>query len=183
MKIYTKTGDKGKTSLFGGRKVEKNSIRLEAYGTVDELNSVLGIAIAHGVNEKVREIVSRLQNQLFSLGSDLATPLDETKIKIEVPRTTPEMVEKLESWIDELDAELPKLKVFILPGGTKGAAYLHLARTVCRRAERNAVELAGREQINEFIVKYLNRLSDLLFVLARYENFVNNVPDVNWGNK
>ncbi len=183
MKIYTKTGDEGKTSLFGGKRVDKNSVRLEAYGTVDELNSVIGIAVAEGASEKVNLILKELQNQLFLLGSDLATPLDETKIKIEVPRTTPETVEKLEHWIDELDEELPELKVFILPGGTKSAAYLHLARTVCRRAERNTVELAGREQINEFVVKYLNRLSDLLFVLARYENFANNVPDVNWENK
>ncbi len=184
MKIYTKTGDKGKTSLFGGERVGKNSVRLEAYGTVDELNSVLGIAVANGLSDKVKKIISVLQNQLFILGSDLATPLEsETKIKINVPRTTAEMVEKLENWIDDLDAELPGLKVFVLPGGAEGAAYLHFARTVCRRAERITVELSGREQINEFVVKYLNRLSDLLFVLARYENFVNDIPDVKWENK
>ncbi len=183
MKIYTKTGDAGKTSLFGGKRVDKNSARLEAYGTVDELNSVIGIARTNCKSGKANEILAQLQNQLFFIGSDLATPLDEQKIKIEIQRADQALVEQLEKWIDELDEELPELKVFILPGGTPGAAYLHFARTVCRRAERKVVELATREQINDFVVKYLNRLSDLLFVLARYENFENNVPDLNWENK
>ncbi len=183
MKIYTKTGDGGKTSLFGGKRVDKNSTRLEAYGTVDELNSVLGIAIVSGVDEKIKGILTNLQNQLFLLGSDLATPLDENKIKIEIHRVSQKSVGLLENWIDKLEDELPDIKTFILPGGTTGAAYLHFARTVCRRAERKTVELAGKEPINEFVVKYLNRLSDLLFVLARYENFKKNIPDVSWNNK
>ena len=181
MKIYTKTGDKGNTSLFGGKRVPKNNIRIEAYGTVDELNASLGVIISEHVSDSVKNIIKKIQNDLFVLGGDLATPLDNSNVKI--PRTTEIMVSFLEGEIDSHNSKIEELKSFILPGGTKTSALLHLSRTICRRAERRVVELANVEQINEEIVKYLNRLSDLLFIFARFENFVNNVPDIEWETK
>lgn len=178
MKIYTKTGDKGTTSLFGGKRVSKDSLRIDAYGTVDELNAAIGVAITECVSDLVQETLRKIQNDLFVAGGDLAAPNENNKINI--PRLNEKMVEYLESKIDQFDLELEELKRFILPGGTKGSAHLHFARTVCRRAERKVVELDEREQINKEIVKYLNRLSDLLFVLARLENSVNDVPDDEW---
>jgi len=180
MKIYTKTGDDGSTSLFGGRRISKSEFRISAYGTVDELNASLGIALSENISSRTGEILRKIQNQLFVLGSDLSTPLNETKIRKEVPRVREEMIIFLEDEIDNTEAKLPELKSFILPGGIKSAALLHFSRTICRRAERNVVELAEREQINKKIVKYLNRLSDLLFSLARYENSINDEPDVEW---
>ena len=178
MKIYTKTGDKGSTSLFGGKRVPKNNIRIEAYGTVDELNASLGVIISENVSNTVKESLKKIQNDLFVLGGDLATPLEETKVKI--PRTTESMVLILEKEIDLYDSKLEALKSFILPGGIKASALLHLSRTICRRAERRVIELSEEEQINKEIVKYLNRLSDLLFIFARFENSVNDIPDVEW---
>ena len=178
MKIYTKTGDKGATSLFGGIRVPKNNIRIEAYGTVDELNASLGVVISENVSESVKKDIKKIQNDLFIVGGDLATPLSETKVKI--PRTTEAMITFLEKEIDLYDSKIEELKSFILPGGVKTSSFLHLSRTICRRAERRVVELADMEQINTEIVKYLNRLSDLLFIFARFENFNSGVPDIEW---
>lgn len=180
MKIYTKTGDKGDTALFGGGKVRKDHKRIQAYGTVDELNAVLGIAISEITAVDISYALRRIQSQLFSLGADLATPEDNTLKGYTPERTSLEPVEEFERLIDSFSNELEPLKNFILPGGSKGSAALHLARTVCRRAERHCVELAGIEQINGNIVIFLNRLSDLLFILARVENKRAGIPDVIW---
>jgi len=180
MKIYTKTGDLGQTGLFGGERVSKDSSRIEAYGTVDELNSVLGIAAVEAKGDGVKELLLTIQNRLFSLGSDLATPDSEKNKKLNILRVPEYYAADIEKAIDFYNDQLPELRVFILPGGSKAAAYLHLARTVCRRAERRVVALNTGEEINKNIVIFLNRLSDLFFVLARYENFVSNTPDISW---
>lgn len=177
MKIYTKKGDKGYTSLFGGASVEKSSLRIHAYGTVDELNSVIGVAISHPMSDRGTEILNDIQSQLFVLGADLAT-LQSKEVKIN--RIGKEDIEKLESWIDELEEHLPPLKNFILPGGSPAGAFIHQARTVCRRAERNTVALKQNDPISAETVIYLNRLSDLLFVLARYENKEAGEPETPW---
>ena len=178
MKIYTKTGDTGDTSLFGGQRVPKDALRIEAYGTVDELNSVLGMAVADITDREIKEILTSIQNKLFEVGADLATPrsLDRRQVR----RIVPKDAQHLEKLIDTAEAKLQPLKVFILPGGSQSAARLHFARTVCRRAERVVVRLSRNEEIGEGIVVYLNRLSDLLFVLARLANQVANVPEVKW---
>ena len=178
MKIYTKTGDSGDTSLFGGKRVSKNNIRIEAYGTVDELNASIGVAIPESISESVKKSLRKIQNDLFVVGGDLATPLNETKVKL--PRTIVEMVNNLENEIDTYEDKVEELKNFILPGGTKASAHLHLARTICRRAERRVVDLSNVEQINQEIVKYINRLSDLLFVLARFENSASEFQEDEW---
>lgn len=178
MKIYTKTGDDGTTGLFGGGRVPKDSPRIEAYGTVDELNSTIGLARAAS-GGTFAELLQRISEELFVLGGDLATPI-ETKSDYAVPRIGEAEVRALELAIDEHDAALPPLKRFILPGGTPLAANLHHARTVCRRAERLLVTLAAREKIGPQDIIYLNRLSDLLFVLARRANQLANVPDIEW---
>ena len=167
MKIYTKKGDSGQTSLFGGQRVSKSSMRIEAYGTVDELNSILGVAISHGVANRSGELLAEIQKQLFVLGSDLATPPSK---KLKIDRIGESEITFLEHAIDELEEHLEPLIKFILPGGSPSGANLHVGRTVCRRAERLAVECAKQDEISEFAIKYLNRLSDFLFVLARYEN-------------
>lgn len=177
MKIYTKQGDKGETSLFGGKRVLKSSPRIEVYGTVDELNSTLGVAIAAGPSPRGHEILNELQNQLFFLGADLATPADS---KQQVARVEESHAQKLEEWIDELEAQNPPLRHFILPGGTASAASLHLARTICRRAERAAIDCMTIDAINDHAIVYLNRLSDLLFVMARYENTYAKHPETQW---
>jgi cob(I)alamin adenosyltransferase len=177
MKIYTKKGDEGNTSLFGGKSIKKNSIRIEAYGTVDELNSVIGVALSQEPSSEGREILEEIQNQLFILGADLAT-LESKKVKID--RIGTGEIEKLEAWIDRLDDQLPALTSFILPGGSKAGAALHQARTVCRRAERKTVSLKQNDPISDECVIYLNRLSDLLFVMARFENMKADVPETPW---
>ncbi len=177
-KIYTKTGDKGTTALYGGDKVSKNHPRLKAYGTIDELNSYLGLAISFGKNDKLNNILSALQNDLFDLGGDLATPTEKKKLKIN--RIDDSYINVLEKIIDEIDSLLPELKVFILPGGSVVASHLQVARTICRRAERETVELSESFDINEKVVVYLNRLSDLLFVLARYANLTENISEPVW---
>lgn len=178
MKIYTKTGDKGDTSLFGGQRVPKDALRIEAYGTVDELNSMLGIVRSDNEDKEIDGILDRVQNELFDLGADLATPrsLDSKQIK----RIEPRHSEHLEAMIDTLEAHLKPLKTFILPGGSPVAARLHFARTVCRRAERTVVRLSRNEDIGEGITIYLNRLSDLLFVMARYANHIAGVSETKW---
>ncbi|MBL1212049.1 MAG: cob(I)yrinic acid a,c-diamide adenosyltransferase [Ignavibacteriae bacterium] len=180
MKIYTKTGDTGKTGLFGGKRVSKDDLRIEAYGTIDELNGLLGIAVSKMLSERIKKDIVLIQNELFNLGADLATPLDENKIKISIPRISDTDITRLEKLIDNYQKELPELRVFILPGGLEGSSILHLSRTVCRRAERRIVELSNTESIGEAVLKYINRLSDLLFVLARFENYSNNHPEVEW---
>ena len=181
MKIYTRTGDEGTTALFGGERVVKSHPRIDAYGTVDEVNSAVGLARSLLRGEPGRDaldaVLARVQAELFVLGADLATP---SAAKPTVPRVEAAHVARLEEEIDRFDDALPPLKHFILPGGTSGAAALHLARTVCRRAERLAVAAARLEPISEHAVTYLNRLSDLLFVLARWANQEAGVQDATW---
>lgn len=179
MKIYTKTGDDGTTGLFGGERVPKFSARIEAYGTVDELNSVIGIVLTGEMPERLRESLTRISSLLFDVGADLATPLNPPP-KYAIPRIQAVSLAWLEGLIDEFEAELSPLKNFILPGGTFAAAHLHLARTVCRRAERKAVELQQTEYIGEIVVPFLNRLSDFLFVSARFANSKAGIEDVAW---
>jgi cob(I)alamin adenosyltransferase len=183
MRIYTKSGDTGETSLFGGQRVSKDSPRVEAYGAVDELNAALGLACAFVQDEQVGKILTSLQEDLLALGTDLATPQGKEGAKAAtfVPRVTPEQVARLEKVIDAVESQLPPLSSFVLPGGVPAAAFLHLARTVCRRAERRAVALSRQETVNEQILIYLNRLSDLLFVLARLVNHQAGVEERLWG--
>lgn len=178
MKIYTKTGDKGDTSLFGGQRVPKDALRIEAYGTVDELNSVLGIVRSDGPVPELDRVLGTIQDQLFVLGADLASP--RSKEKKGVQRIGAKETESLEGEIDQFEAVLKPLKSFILPGGSPVAARIHLARTVCRRAERTVVRLSRNEDIGDECMIYLNRLSDLLFVLARFANHSAGVPEVKW---
>lgn len=180
MKIYTRTGDKGTTSLFDGTRVSKNHPRLEAYGTLDELNSALGVAGSVCKSDEIVLILSRIQQQLFSLGSILATPVESAGKKNAITKVNNEFIQSFEKEIDFFTEKMPELKVFILPGGSAGSAYLHLARTIARRCERLAIGLSEEVEFDYNLVVYLNRLSDLLFVLARYENFYNKVDDVKW---
>jgi cob(I)alamin adenosyltransferase len=179
VKIYTKRGDKGETSLGGGQRVPKDTLRVQVYGTVDELNSQIGVALAIGVCEKLTHALAAIQNELFDLGSDLCF-LEADKAKYSLPQIEVEHVTRLEKLIDEMSEELEPLKNFILPGGSLGAATLHVARTVCRRAEREATTLAREEAIGEHVLSYLNRLSDTLFVMARYENLQPGIPEPQW---
>lgn len=181
-RVYTRTGDDGTTGLGGGQRVPKDSLRIETYGTVDELSSEIGVAIALGLAPRIAETLLRVQNELFNVGSDLCI-LEEDKVKMPVPVVEARHVEALERLMDELSEELPYLDNFILPGGSPGTAQLHVARTVCRRAERLAVGLAREEPVGPFVVSYLNRLSDALFVMARYENLKRGIPDVLWDSR
>lgn len=178
MKIYTKTGDRGETSLFAGGRVHKDHLRLHTYGTVDELNSVIGLARAFGADNTLDNYLTKIQAELFHVGADLATPLDADAAWI--VRVDAGMIERLEREIDEAENELEPLKNFILPGGTPTAATLHQARTVCRRAERWLVTLEKEEKVNPLVLQYLNRLSDWLFVMARIANKRAGVADVVW---
>lgn len=180
MKIYTKKGDKGTTSLFGGASIGKNSQRIKTYGTVDELNSILGIVLTHPLSERGENILKELQNQLFVLGADLAT-LPSKKTKID--RIGQKEIKQLEDWIDELDEQLPALTAFILPGGAPAGATLHQARTVCRRAERHTVALKLENPVSDETIIYLNRLSDLLFVMARFENREARETETQWKSR
>ena len=200
MKIYTRTGDDGTTGLFGGPRVSKDSIRIESYGTVDELNSLLGLVrsalpktdpwssaqiTGEGApvdndattGERMSRWLDRIQAELFDLGADLATPMDT---KASVARMPSEAVDRLENDIDEFETDLPPLKAFILPSGHEAAARLHVARTVCRRAERRVISLTESEDINEVCIVYLNRLSDALFTAARWVNTSLRSPEVEW---
>ncbi|MGK9477487.1 cob(I)yrinic acid a,c-diamide adenosyltransferase [Melioribacter sp. OK-6-Me] len=177
MKIYTKIGDNGTTYLLGGKKVFKDDLRLNAYGTVDELNSILGLAITEIENSELIEVLRSIQVELFEMGTDLATPADSN---VKIDRFEMARSERLERLIDSFDGRLPVLKNFILPGGSKSAALLHYARTVCRRAEREVAALMKTVEIENNILVYLNRLSDLLFVLARYCNQINDTPEIIW---
>ena len=178
-RIYTKTGDAGMTGLGGGRRVAKDARRVRAYGTVDELNSSIGVALALGLTERLAAELGRIQNELFDLGSDLCWPEDDER-RARIPTVQPRHVEALEHTIDELNDAVGPLTNFLLPGGTPGAAQLHVARTICRRAERETVTLAREEPIGALVQTYLNRLSDALFVMARFENHERGVAEPLW---
>jgi len=182
MKIYTKTGDDGTTGLFGAGRVAKSSQRIETYGTVDELNSVIGILCAQSGAEYFKAVLQDIQESLFVLGADLATPL-ESKTTYNIPRIEEPDVKKLESLIDSEELYLPPLEKFVLPGGSALAGYFHLARTVCRRAEREVVVLSESEDLGEFDIQFLNRLSDLFFVFARRANQLAGITDVEWAGR
>jgi cob(I)alamin adenosyltransferase len=182
MKIYTRTGDAGDTALFGGARVSKDHHRVSAYGTVDELNASVGVAVAAVADAEIRERLAGIQHDLFAVGAVLATiaPQEDRPRPKGLPDLPMGRVAEMEAWMDAVDIELAPLRAFILPGGSPGAAALHLARTVCRRAERAVVHLATLEQVDEGIVVYLNRLSDLLFTFARLENHRAGAQDVEW---
>lgn len=184
MKLYTKTGDAGETSLFGGKRVPKTSPRIHAYGTIDELNAVIGVVIAYGVESKENQVLVKIQGELMVIASHLATPYNPVE---GAPHTLPTFEEQwltdMEHTIDNLDSELPMLKNFILPGGSPQGAQLHVARTVCRRAERAVIALTNSEEIDLQVLRYLNRLSDLLFVLARYVNHSAGSTEQSWNSK
>jgi len=181
-KVYTRGGDDGTTSLGGGQRVKKSSLRIETYGTVDELSSAIGVALADGLDPMLVEPLTRIQNELFHLGSDLCI-LEEDKKTRKTPGIEQRHIDALEELLDGLTEKTGPLENFILPGGSGGAARLHVARTICRRAERLLVALAEREEVGEFTVRYLNRLSDALFVMARFENLQKGVPDVCWDSR
>lgn len=178
-KIYTRKGDTGLTSLSGGQRVPKDSLRVAAYGTVDELNSLIGVALASGLCERLAEVLPGIQNELFHLGSDLSF-IEEDKAKYTIPQIEPRHVERLEALIDEMTAVVGPLQNFILPGGSIGSAHLHVARTVCRRAERDVITLSREEAVGPYAIQYLNRLSDALFVMARFENHSREIPEPLW---
>ena len=184
MKIYTKTGDKGETALYGGTRVSKASARVESYGNIDELNSFIGLAKSEITDAKVIGQLKKIQFDLFTLGSESATPVDKMMLANGRSRLSlmieEEEIEELENWMDEFEKELEPLQYFILPGGGKGATSLHVCRTVCRRAERSLVFLAQSEQVRPQLIKYLNRLSDYLFVLARYISKLHGEPEEFW---
>jgi len=181
-KIYTRTGDDGSTALGAGRRVPKSSPRVAAYGTVDELNSQIGVALAHRLHPELVKVLTVVQNELFHLGADLCI-LEEDKKRSPGPKVEQRHIDALEVVLDRMTAELGPLENFILPGGGAGAAHLHLARTICRRAERQLVALTAEEPIGEHAVRYLNRLSDALFVMARYENKQRGRQDVYWDSR
>lgn len=162
MKIYTKTGDKGQTSLFNGERRAKDDIRIEAYGNVDELNSFLGLLVSKVNDIELKQVLMDIQKNLFDLGSMLANPTNTSKAAIKE-----EDIEELENGIDNMNADLPDLKTFILPGGNESASLAHVCRTVCRRAERRTISLSAQSDIESITIKYLNRLSDYFFVLSR----------------
>lgn len=180
MKVYTRRGDRGQTDLFGGGRVSKSALRVEAYGEVDELNACVGVVAAQTSHSDLRALLQRVQHALFDIGACLATPDAARREKNQMKPATEEEVEQLEASIDAFEEELSPLRNFVLPGGTPAAAALHVGRTVCRRAERRCVALAQEEEIDELNLRYLNRLSDLLFVMARLENARAGVPDVEW---
>jgi cob(I)alamin adenosyltransferase len=180
VKVYTRRGDGGDTDLFGGERVGKDDLRVEVYGEVDELNAVLGLCAARSQDDELKALLTAIQSRLFDLGAYLATPDSERREKGGVREPEAGDVEAIESRIDSFEEELEPLKRFILPGGTEAAAAFHLARTVCRRVERRAVRLQDREPLSPMVLRFLNRLSDLLFVMARVENRRAGVSDVEW---
>lgn len=180
MKIYTRTGDQGETGLFDGTRVSKADPRVEAYGAVDETNALLGVAAANATDPELRGILQDLQRDLFAVGAQLADPKWGVKPRKEKTRLTEARVADLEALIDRAEAELPPLKQFILPGGSPVGAILHLARTVCRRAERRVVALAATMAVSPVLLTYVNRLSDLLFVLARLASRRAGTEEIAW---
>ena len=185
MKVYTKTGDKGTTALFGGTRVPKNHIRIESYGTVDELNSHIGLIRDQEINIIYKGILSEIQNKLFTVGAILATPPDKEILKngkerLNIPKITEKDISFMENAIDSMEQHLPQMTHFVLPGGHTTVSYCHIARCVCRRAERLAVHLNEIEAIDDYVLKYLNRLSDYLFVLARKLSQDLKAEEVQW---
>jgi cob(I)alamin adenosyltransferase len=175
-KIYTRSGDAGETSLGDGTRVPKLDLRIEAYGSVDELNAVLGLVLSADCPDEIRGVLARVQNELFDLGADLSVPLEnEARLRV-----TQEQVDALERDCDRFNAKLPELKSFVLPGGTESASRVHVARTVCRRAEREALAAARDHDLNPVALAYLNRLSDLLFILARAANAADDREEPLW---
>lgn len=188
MKIYTKTGDKGETSLFGGKRVKKYNLRIEAYGTVDELNSYIGLIRDQKIDQRSFDSLIKIQNQLFTLGAMLATSLDKELLKngkdrLKIPKISDTEITFLEQEMDFMNTFLKQMTHFILPGGHTTVSFCHIARCICRRAERISVELNENEIVNENILVYLNRLSDYLFVLARKLTFDNSVTEIPWNSK
>ena len=179
MKIYTKTGDAGETSLFDNSRVSKADPRVDAYGEVDEVNAVLGAALSQGVDDDIASVLTTVQKDLFAVGARLADPSSRIAERVTKAAVTREQIELLETTIDRLETELPPLRRFILPGGSSAGALLHLARTVCRRAERRVVAL-GTDSVEPGVIIYLNRLSDLLFVMARAVNHRAGIPETEW---
>ncbi|GAB4026421.1 cob(I)yrinic acid a,c-diamide adenosyltransferase [Spirosoma koreense] len=179
MKIYTKTGDKGQTALLGGRRVSKADLRIDAYGTVDELNSWIGLMRDQLVNVSRKEMLNEIQDRLFTIGTELASDPDKATTRT-IPTIIPDDVSRLEQAIDTLDADLPPLRAFILPGGHDSVSFGHLARTVCRRAERLVTALHDESPVDELVLQYLNRLSDYLFVLTRKMAQDLSVEEVVW---
>ncbi|MCE7863751.1 MAG: cob(I)yrinic acid a,c-diamide adenosyltransferase [Bacteroidetes bacterium CHB5] len=178
MKIYTKTGDQGSTSLFGGKRVLKSDLRIDTYGTIDELNSWMGVLRDQPVNQNRSAVLIEIQDRLFTIGSILATEPGNTKVKI--PALAETDIQFLEKEIDSMDAALPPMKFFVLPGGHPAVSFGHVTRTVCRRAERLVIALNQTESINELVIKYLNRLSDYLFILCRSMTHELNAPETPW---
>lgn len=180
MKIYTKTGDAGMTSLLGGRKISKGELRLESYGTVDELNAFVGLLSDYQNDVGIKNILKEIQDRLFTIGSELACD-PEKNIKMPVPDLHEADIELLENEMDRMNEELPPLRQFILPGGAPAISFAHVARTVCRRAERNCIRLHDAEgNVAPLIIKYLNRLSDYFFMLARYTGLKSGIDDIEW---
>lgn len=177
MKIYTKTGDKGKTSLFGGQRVSKTDLRVETYGTVDELNSYIGLASTFVRQQKLKVVLTEIKSDLLDIGSHLATP------GAKEPTFLLERITAIELLIDTLTATLPELRNFILSGGGKAGGFLHVARTVCRRTERMVIRLSQKEEVSSIVLQYFNRLSDLLFTLARYVNHKEKKKEIIWQSK
>lgn len=178
-RVYTRAGDDGTTALGGGQRVPKDSLRIDAYGTVDETNSVIGVAVSAGLHESMRPHFFVIQQVLFNLGSDLCI-LEEDKKRYSVPGIEQRHIDDLEQWMDAWNEDLEPLKSFILPGGDMSAAQLHVARTTCRRAERLTIALSREEEVGPFCVPYLNRLSDLLFVASRYQSKLAGAGDILW---
>lgn len=181
-KIYTRTGDDGTASLGTRQRVTKDSLRIKAIGEIDELNSMIGVAIASGVVDKLAEILTTIQNELFVLGADLAFPQDIDE-DVSVPRIEDRHISRLEQLIDDMVKKIGTLQNFILPGGSVSASHLHVSRAICRRVERNLVELSREEMVSASSLRYVNRLSDTLFVLARYENFENGIEEPLWDSR
>jgi cob(I)alamin adenosyltransferase len=181
-KIYTRTGDDGTTALGSRTRVAKDALRVSAYGDVDETSSAIGVALASGLSARIAEALPGFQNDLFHLGSDLAFP-EEDREDFPVPTIEGRHIEKLEAFIDDLSEIVGPLENFILPGGSPGAAHLQLARAICRRAERSLVTLRREERVSDEAVRYLNRLSDALFVMARFENYERGVPEPLWDTR
>jgi cob(I)alamin adenosyltransferase len=179
VKIYTRTGDRGETALFDGRRVAKSDLRVEAYGEVDELNAVLGLALAESDDQDLAEVLRAVQRDLFAVGGRLADPSHKVAARVEKAVLPAGAVTQLEGWIDRFELGLPPLRRFILPGGSRVGALLHVARTVCRRAERRIV-LLGSAEVEPELLAYVNRLSDLLFVLARAMNHRAGLPETEW---
>jgi cob(I)alamin adenosyltransferase len=178
MKIYTKTGDKGTTSLIGGTRLSKAHVRIDAYGTVDELNSYIGMLRDQPVNEKRKDLLKEIQDRLFTMGSHLASESDQKK-KI-LPDLTEEDIVLLESEMDQIDSQIPPLRSFVLPGGHQSVSFGHIARTVCRRAERAVIHLQQGEEVESIVIRYLNRLSDYLFMLCRIMTYELEIEEVTW---